>query len=314
MVAISDSRVKDPYSISLALGGGGARGLAHLGAVEVLAASEFRIDRVAGVSIGSLAGALCAGGESPTSVQRRVVDYLLSSDFVTQQAALFETAPRADEPAVSGLFAWYHQFKRFLGTRRKLSGLFRQPALLKSEVLLQIVHNLLPDIDIADLSLPLSIVALDLLSGRRVVLTEGPLRTAVMASAAIPGVFPPVPWRSMLLCDLGVLDALPVRVAKGTGRHLTVAVDVGTDLEPVSRCDAALDVFLRLSDIGEPLVREYSRQLADVVIRPDVATQPWFDFSDPERLIACGRRAARETLQSIRRSTSRRPHFDLQTQ
>jgi NTE family protein len=309
MVARSEHRP----ALSLALGGGGARGLAHLGVVEVLQDAGHRIQQIAGVSIGSLAGALCAGSENIHDVQSRVIGYLTSQDFVTGQAALFQTAPQADEPAVSGLFAWYHQFRRYLGARRKLTGLFRSSALLKSEVLADIINHLLPDIDIADLTSPLKVVALDLLSGRRIVLTQGPLRKAVMASAAIPGVFPPVPWNSMLLCDLGVLDALPVNVAQTGNCDLTVAVDVGADLEPIDACPSALDVFLRLSDLGEPLVREYTRRLADVVIRPHVANQPWFDFSDPARLVDCGRKAALQSISTLRPRRTLRPHLDVRS-
>lgn len=278
-------------TVSLALGGGGARGLAHLGVIEELQRMPVSIDRFVGVSIGSLAGALCAFDSNTTRVSKNVLTYLTSDKFQTKQAALFAAAPDAEEPVTAGLFAWFHQIRKFVGARRRLSAIFRRSALLDAEIIQDIVDSLVPDIDIRDLKTPLSIVALDLLSGKRVVLTEGSLRSAVMASAAIPGVFPPVKWGSMLLCDIGTMDAIPSKVAKTYSSDLTIAVDVGARIEPVSHCSTAAEIFLRLSDIGEPLVRDYTSQIADLVVRPTVASTSWYDFSDPAALIQHGRHA-----------------------
>lgn len=274
----------------LALGGGGARGIAHLGVIEILQQMPLDIQRLVGVSIGGLAGALCAADPDIGKVQQRVVTYLTSDQFQSKQAALFRAAPEADEPATSGLFAWYHEIRRFLGARRKLAHLFSKSSLLGADILRDVVDALLPDADIRDLTIPLSIVAVDLYSGRKVVLTEGPLKDAVMASAAIPGVFPPVPWNSMLLCDVGMMDAIPAKIARSYRADLTIAVDVGAEIEPISACRTAADIFLRLSDIGEPILRDYTRGIADLLIRPDVAHVSWYDFSDPAELIELGRR------------------------
>lgn len=278
-------------TVSLALGGGGARGLAHLGVIEELQQMPVSIERYVGVSIGSLAGALCAFDLSTTRVSENVMTYLTSDKFQSKQASLFAAAPNAEEPITAGLFAWFHQIRKFVGARRRLAAIFRRSALLDAEIIQDIVDSLVPDIDIRDLKTPLSIVALDLLSGKRIVLTEGSLRRAVMASAAIPGVFPPVKWGSMLLCDIGTMDAIPSKIAKTYCSDLTIAVDVGARIEPVSHCSTAAEIFLRLSDIGEPLVRDYTSQIADVVVRPSVASTSWYDFSDPAALIEHGRHA-----------------------
>lgn len=285
---------------TVALGGGGARGVAHLGVIESLQATQIDIKRYVGVSIGALAGALCAADPDTMRVQQKVVEYLTSDRFQTKQAALFSAAPAAEEPATSGLFAWYQQIKSYLGARRKLAALFRRPALLGPDVMQDVVDALIPDIDIADTITPLSIVALDLLSGRRVVLTRGSLKTAVMASAAIPGVFPPIATGGMLLCDIGMMDAVPAKLASSYGAELTIAVDVGGQVEQIETCDTAADMFLRLSDIGEPLVREYSQTFADIVIRPDVSHHPWYDFSDPLSLIEEGRAAVSQSSRLTR--------------
>jgi NTE family protein len=86
-------------------------------------------------------------------------------------------------------------------------------------------------------------------------------------------------------------------------------VDVGAKLEPIERCPTAVDVFLRLGDIGEHLVRDYTRGMAGFLIRPDVASTPWYDFSDPDSLITTGRLAARDFL-SYRDSSARSNQYD----
>lgn len=283
-------------SACLALGGGGARGLAHLGVVEVLKQSHISVERYVGVSIGGLAGAMCAIDGDIASVQKKAVDYLTSKAFQSKQVELFNAAPPADEPAASGLFAWYNQLRRYMGAKQKLTRLLSRPALLEPGVMQNIVNTLLPDIDIRDTATPLSIVALDLLSGKEVVLTEGSLRDAVMASAAIPGVFPSVKWKDMQLCDVGMMDAIPARVAKSCGADLTIAVDVSARVEPIKSCETAAEVFLRLYNIGETLVRTYTAGIADLLICSDVSHNPWYDFSDPQSLIDLGRHAAETCL------------------
>ncbi len=279
-------------SAVLCLGGGGARGLAHLGAVEALQSAGIVVERYVGVSSGSLAGALCAITPDISHVQGNVLRFLSSAQFQRRQAALFSTATPLEGPTVSGLFRWYGQIRQFLGARHQLLQFFRKPALMPGVLMQELIAELLPDIDITDTQIPLSVVALDLLSGRRVVLERGRLRTALLGSTAIPGVFPPVAMDGMLLCDVGVVDAIPTRVGRAHARDLTVAVDVGGELRRTSHCRTAADVFLRISNVSEHLFRDYSRDLADLVIQPDVAETPWFDCTDARGLIDAGRAAA----------------------
>lgn len=280
------------HTVSLALGGGGARGLAHLGVIEKLLQADFEIHRIAGVSIGSLAGSLFALDGDIHGTTQRTLDYLRSDRFLEHQADLFEAAPAADQPMVSGLRAWFRQVRRYMAARRSLLSLIRKQSLLSRRVLAEIVESLLPDVDISELKIPVSVVALDLLSRRRVVLESGPLRAAVLGSMAIPGVFPPVEFGDLLLCDIGVMDAVPTREAQRDPTHTVIAVDVGADGEPCGNPPVSgIETLLRLSDINESLMREYALALADIVIRPDVSSVPWWDFRDPELMIRAGRRS-----------------------
>lgn len=289
----------------LALGGGGARGLAHFGAAQAVYESGIEVERMVGVSIGSLAGAMLALDDSPTRVQQQLLEYLESDDFESNQESLFGTQPAADK-ASAGLLAWYDQIKSYLWARHMLGRVFRRRSLLSGGVLEQVIARLIPDSDIADLPVPLSIVAVDLKSGHPIVLERGPLRKAIAASAAIPGIFPPVSWEGMLLCDLGVLDSLPTEVARGYASDLVIGIDVGPRLARSERCESALHVLLRMDEIGERMLRRYSQQRADILIQPDVGHCPWFDFGNARRLIVAGFEAGRTAIANWQREQPER--------
>ena len=153
--------------------------------------------------------------------------------------------------------------------------------------------------DIADAVIPLGVVAVDLNTGDPVVLERGPLRIAVQASASLPGIFPPVELDGRLLCDLGVVASLPARLARKLGPTPVIAVDVASRLKPVE-CATALDVLMRMLEIGESMFRDELRSAADLLIEPAVGDIHWADFSRSESLIQIGRDAAREVLRDFR--------------
>lgn len=290
-------------SVTLALGGGGARGIAHLGVIEVLLDSGFQFERLVGISIGSLVGAMLAFSDDIAEVQARSLSYLLSERFQRHQQTLFGTISADDGEAnnttAGGLFSWYGRIKDYLRANRLFHRVVTQNALLPAVILQDVVDNLLPDADIADAAIPLSIVAVDLRSGHRVVLEKGSVRQAVRASSALPGIFPPVEFEGMQLCDVGVFCSLPTTVGVSYGTGTLIAVDVSSDLQPLQTCETALDVLMRMDEIGESLFRKHVRNSADLVIRPAVSQVEWFDFSSAPRLIDAGRVAARNAVMEL---------------
>jgi len=289
----------DGRPVMLALGGGGARGIAHLGVIEVLLDFNFRIERIVGVSIGSLAGAMYAFDPDIQRAQKRALDYLLSPSFQKHQQTLFGARPSPGEQTAGGLFSWYDRVQKYLRAHKIFRRAILQTSLLPGIVMKDVVDNLLPDADIADAQIPLSIVAADLLSGHQVILEKGSVREAVRASSALPGIFPPVETGGMLLCDIGVFYSLPTTVARSYSPETLIAVDVASDLKPLSKFETALDVLIRMDEIGETLFRKHVRDEADLIIQPNVSAVEWFDFSSPEQLIAAGREAARHAAAQL---------------
>lgn len=289
----------------VALGGGGARGLAHLGAMEAIGESGVQTERIVGVSIGSLMGGLCAVDSDIKHVQAQAIGLLNSPVFSSKCQRLMGTASKVahasgNEAAGASPFdwfgQWYDRLERIMRHGHRLAKMFRGPSILSSEILHEAIDAVIPDIDLSETAIPLSIVAADLKSGHRVVLENGSLRKAILASTAIPGFFPPVEWEDMLLCDIGVLDAIPLAVARAYASDLTIGVDVGSVVQRIDKFGTAIDVVMRMEEIGEKLCRRHSLRHADVLIRPDVGSRHWYDFTDPGDMIIRGRRAGRQVL------------------
>ncbi|MFK8115200.1 MAG: patatin-like phospholipase family protein, partial [Rubripirellula sp.] len=283
----------------IALGGGGARGIAHLGVMQAIGDAGVHTERIVGVSMGSLAGAMCAADPDIRSVQAKAIELLHSPVFQLKQEVLFGAAPPSESESSGSVFSWYGRLRGYLNAHKRLTRAVTSPSLISPKPLVESIDFLLPDIDIEDLPTPLSIVALDLLSGQRIVLEKGPLRKAVLASASIPGIFPPVPWDDLLLADIGVIESLPTMVAKSYATDLTIGVDVAQNRTRATVCNTALETMMRVDDICEQMMRRHLIGVADLVIRPAVGNVAWFDFSEPERLINEGRKAGRDAIAEI---------------
>lgn len=288
----------------IALGGGGARGLAHLGALQVIGESGIQTERIVGVSIGSLVGAMCAVTPNICQVQAAAIEFLHSSVFLEKFISVAGPASKLskreeDSPSLSWYASTMARVRKTVSNSRRLRRAITGPALMHDSLLRDAIEHLVPDIDIRETTVPLSIVTADLISGQRIVLESGSLRQAVLASTAIPGFFPPVKWNDCFLCDIGVLDSLPTQVARSYASDLVIGVDVGADSTAIAAPGTAVEVMMRMDEIGERIMRRTAIGFADAVIRPEVGHRPWFDFSDPETLIAEGKIAASRILAAL---------------
>ena len=288
-----------PRPATVALGGGGARGVAHLGAIEQMLAAGLSVERIVGVSIGSLAGAMFAFDPDIGRVIQRAHDFLYSTEFARHQQHLLGAHPVPATVSTGGMMNGYRRIAGLVRANRMFYRAVHESSLLPGELLAAVVDHLLPEADVADAQIPLSIVAVDLNQGQPVVFQKGPVRVAVKASAAVPGIFPPVAFEGRLLCDIGGFCALPLGVARSYDPQLLIAVDVGSNLKPLAREPTALDVMMRMNDIGSAMFRRQLHSEADLTIVPDVDEVPWFDFTTADELIEAGRVAARAALETL---------------
>jgi NTE family protein len=286
--------------LALALGGGGARGLAHAGLLETLVAEGLSPDRVYGVSAGAIVGAAFAFEPDLSRLLPRALAYLRSPAFAryAERVGAGRRSPApADDAARPGVL---RRIRGFMRAERVFHRMIASPSLLDGAALREVVDALLPDADVADAVVPLTIVALDLVSGREVEITRGPLRAAVLGSASLPGIFPPVPYGACLLADVGVVSAVPCHAARRGGADVVVAADVAQRPAARRSFPTAVDVLLRTEEAAGALFRGLVLSQADVVVRPDVARIDWTDFSNMDETIARGRAAARAAVPDIR--------------
>jgi NTE family protein len=247
--------------IGLALGSGGARGFAHLGVIKVLKEAGIPIDLIAGSSMGALVGSFYGAGIELDRL------YKLSTAFKRKYFLDF-TVPKM------GFIA---------GKRVK-------------EFIRVFTHGK----NIEELSIPIGIVATDLLTGEKVVFKQGPVAEAVRASIAIPGIFVPEKYNGRILVDGGVSDRVPVSIAKEMGADIVIAVDVSR-VKRNAEITSIYDVIMQSIDIMQTEIINYREIASDIMIRPPVEVYSSRAFTNIEEIIALGEEEAKKNLDLIKR-------------
>lgn len=281
--------------ICLALGGGAARGLAHLGVLTVLEEAGIPLHMITGTSFGALIGGLYATRPDARYWTERVNAFLHDS---RSRMASLEFIRRMEEPEIHPGFItdMAHLIRKgyFWGMTAA------RPAFISEEEYEELIYPLVPDIAIEESKIPFGCVATDLRHGKRAYFIRGPLRKAVCASCALPGIFPPVIDDDMLLVDGGWVERSPVRCARTMGAEIVIAVDVSRDI-PLFEGKSGLDIILRADAVARLHLNEFLMQEADLVVRPAISDIHWADFSNPKEIYRRGETAAKETLPAIRK-------------
>lgn len=277
--------------ISLALGGGGAKGNAHIGVLRRLEKEGYKIRSVAGTSFGGIVGALYALGYSPKEIQ--------AIFEATDQKALYGR-DHEDGPSLLGLAGARQLLERVIGGKT-----------------------------FADTRIPCALTAVDIDSGTEVILDDGSLKEAVLATIALPGIFPVQRIGEWNLVDGGVLNPVPVSVARSLSPNLPVVAVILNDpidkplnpyslpvpsivpkvfVERISRISLAqsLDIFLRSVDASSRYVAHLRLQVdkPEVIIRPDVHHINLLDNVTIEEVAKLGEEALEKALPDLKRKTA----------
>ncbi len=252
---------KERPRVAIVLGGGAARGFAHVGVIRVLEHEKIPMHMIVGTSVGSLVGALYAS--NPDSFQLEWMAFSLEREDI-------------------------FDFSLFSSRMGPVVG----------DRLEEFVKKKIPQQNIEDLKVPFAAVATDLNTGERIVLAQGPIARAVRASSAIPGVFHPVKHQGHLLVDGGVVDNVPVDVARELGADVVIAVNIGKGVVNF-KVDNLADVSLQAVNIMANEIMRFKIKDADVIIEPNVKTVAMMDFSQKKECMEAGIAAAKEALPSI---------------
>lgn len=251
-VVVAPKPAPKPPRIGLALGGGAARGFAHIGVLQVLEEQGIKPDLIVGTSAGSVVAALYASGKTP--------------------AELTNMAMTLDESTITD---W----------------VFPGRSLLKGEALAKFVRNLTGGRQIENMRLPLGIVAADLQNGQPILFRRGDPGMAVRASSSVPGVFEPVKIGGREYIDGGAVSPIPVRYAKQMGADVVIAVDISAIPEG-QPTKGAVDILLQTFNIMGHAISQFELQDADVVMRPKLEGIGSAEFSARRLSILAGREAA----------------------
>ncbi len=279
--------------IGLALGSGGARGLAHAGVLEALHEAGLQADFVAGTSMGSIVGGLYAQSPHPARVWKRLEAYVDNEDFASYWAPF---VPRDEEEAhdpqsrLSGIFDYMQ--RKMIAVKTVTRPYMQEESRLRDPL-----AALFGPTGFEELEIPFAAVALDLISGRPEVYTQGPLIDGIYASSAIPAVFPPVEIDGKMICDGGGPFRVPVEAVREMGADLVIAVDIPAFEE--SKFTTGLDMILRSNTIARQRLNRFVCASADYVIRPNVTEFHWADFSAGEACRARGYAAARDAMPEL---------------
>lgn len=251
-------------TVALVLSGGASRGIAHIGVIRLLEQEKIPVDFIVGTSAGSLIGALY--GVSKNSLELEWMAYDLKKEDIFDFTILRPTQ-----------------------------------GYVKGEKLAQFVLEKVGLVNLQDLRIPLYVTATDLETGELVVFSSVPVDQAVLASASIPVLFPPVKIGNRLFVDGGVVNNVPADVARQKGADIVIAVDVSESV--INRnLNNIKDYALQAITIMMAENSKVKYQYADVVIRPDVSGIGILDFSRKRELLSMGLESAQNSLPEIRKA------------
>lgn len=281
--------------ICLALGGGAARGLAHLGVLKVFEDARVPIHMIAGTSLGAMMGGLYATQPDASYWMGRVEQFLRS--YASRKTRL-EFVRKLEQP--NNHNHGFFSDMAFLIRKGYFWGITAtQSAFIDEKEYQALIYPLIPAISVEETKIPFCCVATDIRNGKRVMYSSGSLRTAISASCALPGIFPPVKDNGMLLVDGGWVERVPVLCAREMGADIIIAVDVSSDVSTFED-KSGLDIVLRADAVTRIYLNELLVREADVEIHPAVGGTHWADFSNPRDLFKQGEAAALEKLITIR--------------
>lgn len=282
--------------IGLALGGGGARGIAHIGILRVFEKEGIPIDLIVGTSIGALVGGAFASGINTHRMEELIHSFLDSPAFRNSAIKSIRDIHSCKKLSVAQKIQAFFKNRYFVA-----QALFRI-GMLQHEDFQAMVDYFLPDIQIQECPIKFCAVATDLVSGQAVVLSEGPIRRAVMASCAVPGAVPPVEYDGKLLSDGGIVYLVPTTVAREQGAGFVIGVSVNTELVSGQEFRSAMDIYVRSTEIMGYHLERCRLMDANVVLRPDVGRLHWTEFDLADDLISEGMKVANENLHLIKKA------------
>jgi NTE family protein len=286
--------------LGIALGSGGARGLAHVGVLAVLEEAGLRPDVIAGTSMGSIVGALFAETPDPEIVAEKLWAYAADPEFKGSWEPFIEDDLNLENRGFLGSI-WRSVQRRYLTYKT-----FSAPSQQSAERLMEPLQRLFSATSIEELKLPFAAMAVDLRGGEARVFDSGPLVDAIYASSAIPGVFPPLDLDGQLLIDGGGPFRVPVGLCRRLGADFVLAVDIPSFAPEEKDYKTGLEVLMRSDAVARNRLNKIVLEQADFVVKPQVSEFHWANFGAANPIREAGEQAMRDALPELRRRLKER--------
>ncbi|HHM02611.1 MAG TPA: hypothetical protein ENJ15_06320 [Caldithrix abyssi] len=291
---VSSENFPPSPKIALVLSGGGSRGISHIGVLKVLEKAGIQPDLIVGTSIGGVVGGLYAAGYSAREIESffHTIDWGdMFRDTASRSNLFLEQKKEQDRYIASiRLQDWKPYIPNAVTPGQKVLNVL-------SDLFMLAPYQVKESFD--DLKIPFRAVATDIVHGRKIVLDRGNIAAALNGSLAVPLLFSPVSWDTLLLVDGGVKANLPASVAREWGADIVIAADVSAELRSRDELNAPWEVADQVTTImtDRNNVKEYGD--VDVLLTPDLPRSTNTDFSQVEALIRAGEREAHIKLENI---------------
>ena len=263
--------------LGVALGGGGARGAAHIGVLQKFKEAGIKIDIISGVSAGSVVAAMYAFSEDPLWIESKFRDLLSKNHFLTKKVS-------SDVRLLS--------FKKFFKERasyylKSINNIYNN-FLFSTDQLEEAIRFLLPVNNFSELKIPLKVVCTNLRNGEDIVYGEGDLIKPLIQSCSIPGIFPPYIENKKIISDGGVSMPIPISVIKDLC-NFSIVIDIGQYKLNSLDFSRAQSITKRAKIITSNRLKYLLSLQADFVIKPDTLGKEWSDFDACEDLLTQGK-------------------------
>ena len=295
ITSFSQETLKRP-KIGLVLSGGGAKGFAHIGVLKVLEEAGVKVDYIAGTSMGAVIGGLYASGYSATQID----SIFYNTDF---DELLQDYIPRSSksfyEKRNDQMYALTLPFDKLkIGVPIALSkGMYNYNLLSK------LTHKVRHIRDFNKLTIPFLCIATDIEKGEQVILKEGYLAQAMLASSAFPSLFSPVEIDGKLLIDGGVVNNYPVEEIRKMGADFVIGVDVQDDLKDRNSLKDATRILVQISNLDMVKIMKDKQKLTDIYIKPEVSDYGVISFNEGQEIVKKGEEATFGVYQQLKKLT-----------
>ncbi len=284
---------KNSLKIGLALGGGGSRSLAHLGVIKVFEEEKIPISLIVGCSMGAIVGGAYALSPDIYAVERKMLDFLKRKELFNLELFTAKSVYKGKYKTIEKILNFVKEF--YLWNLR-----LREKSLFNIAGISNLINELIGERTFQEGKIPFAAVATDLNKGEEIIINQGSVNKALIASSALPGIFPPLELNGRILVDGGVVSQVPVEATFKLGANMVIAVDVERGLSQ-KEFTHGIDILFQTDAIRAYQLNQRELSSADFVIKPHLQEIHWSSFSKGEKCILQGEIAARNIISSLKK-------------